>query len=297
MKKTIRPLAAFKTVNPEIYKELSTLSQASSLKAKENDFYFFYAVYSLEVEKVKETLDPTQIRLIKHIKNKLNLTEEELEDEINSLKKATRHLIKREFNSFFYTEQGEPTNKGTVSELGRLLLYGWHYEVKEWTQEIGMYIYKAYKKKESKGEPFNDLDFKEAIKHIRENIGYYYNNAPELKLYILESFFKDQLEQLLPEKPLELQQFDDFVNFLTEMRGNQKKKGIDYWINEAESWQDYAYYLQELIEDNFGAEAPTFEQWKKEQNSEEYTEEIQRLREEYKASYINKINLIDLKKQ
>jgi hypothetical protein len=295
MSKTIRPLAAYKKENSEIYKKLSTLSKASSLKAKENDFYFFYAAYSLGVESIKEILHPTQIELINSIKNKLDLTEEEQEKEINFIKRGTQHLIKTEYNSFFFNEQGEDVNKGTVSEIGRLLLYGWYYNIYEWAQNVGMYIYKAYKKTESAGEAFNDLEFKDAVKYIRENIGYYYHNEPELKLYILETFFNEKLQALLPEKPKELQSYEETIDFILEIRKNQKKKGIDSWINEAENYERYSFYLADILED-YNLEFLSFEDYntKEDEETKEWSKNIEKLKADYKAQYIDKVKKIDL---
>ena len=295
MSKTIRPLAAFKKDNSEIYKKLSTLSTASSLKAKENDFYFSYAAYSLGVESIKEILHPRQIDLINRIKNELSFTEEEKKNRIDRVKRGTQHLTKTEYDSFFFNERGEDVIKGTVSEIGRLLLYGWYYDIEDWAQEVALYIYKAYKKIEIAGEAFNDLEFKEAVKHIRENIGYYYHNEPELKLYILETFFNEKLQALLPEKPKELKSYEDTVESILEIRKNQKKKGIDYWINKTEDYEHYSFYLADILEE-YNLEFLSFENYckKEEEEAKDKYKNIEKLRADYKALYINNIDKIDL---
>ena len=208
------------------------------------------------------------------------------------------NLDKRGKDSFFYNSEGMCTNKGTVSEIGRLLLYGWYHNIESWSKEIGGYIYNAYKKIESSGETFNDLDFKKAVKHIRENIIYYYQNEPELKLYILETFFNNKLQELLPEKPKELKEFDNAIEFLERLRIVERKKGIDYWINRAGEFETYILYLNSYLEETikYNLEFLNFEDWKKEskQNDNEYLNRVDKIDKNYKASYkdiIKKINL------
>ena len=295
MSKVIRPLVAFKKANPEIYLRFWNLITATSKKAQENEFYFIYAYNYLGVETVKEILDPDQIKLIEYTKEK-NLTEDEIQKKIQDIKRATYHLTKYEFNSFFFNTKEEYTNIGTVSEIGRLLLYGWYYDIESWSKEIGGYIYKAYKKIESRGEAFNDLDFKEAVKHIRENIGYYYQNEPELKLYILKTFFNDKLQELLPEKPKELKTYERAVEFFKEIRKNQKAKGIDYWIRKADNLELYNIYLQDILEEIGVVNYLSFEDWEKERNqeNEEYYNELNNLYKEYKKSILNDINRLNL---
>lgn len=300
MSKVIRPLVAFKKANPEIYLRLWNLITATSKKAQENEFYFIYAYNYLGVETVKEILDPAQIEIIEFIKQenltKKKLTEDELQKKIQDIKRATYHLTKYEFNSFYFNTKEEYTNIGTVSEIGRLLLYGWYYDIESWSKEIGGYIYKAYKKIESSGEAFNDLDFKEAVKHIRENIGYYYQNEPELKLYILKTFFNDKLQELLPEKPKELKEYEDAIDFLKIVRKHQKAKGIDYWIKYADNLESYIIDLQNFLEEIGVVNYLSFEDWERERKkeNEEYFNELDNLYKEYKKSIISDIKKLSL---
>lgn len=257
MSKIIRPLAAFKKTNPELYNLYARDSESTSKKAQENEIYFSYCLFNLEDTEFKKR--------------------------------------ERGKDSFYFNAKGAYTNKGTVSEIGRLLLSGWYYNIEQWTQEVGKYIYRAYKKKESSGDPFNDLEFKEAVKHIRDNIGYYYNNKPELKLYILETFFNDKLQALLPEQPEELKSHNEIIETLLGIRKNQKKKGIDYWINKYESIDVYSYYLAEILEE-YGIEFLSFDDWQlqEELDTDQYFKNIDRLEKEYKASYIDSISKISL---
>jgi hypothetical protein len=300
--KVIRPLASYKKLNPELYLSLWKLITATSKKSQENEFYFLYAYSYLGVETFKEILDPAQIKIIENIKKKENLTKDEIQKQIERIKKGTYHLTKHEFNSFYFNSKEEFTNIGTVSEIGRLLLYGWYYNIESWSIEIGGYIYNAYKKIESSGETFNDLDFKKAVKHIRENIIYYYQNEPELKLYILETFFNNKLQELLPEKPKELKEHDNAIEFLERLRIVQTKKGIDYWINRAEDFETYIYYLNSYLEEtyeNYNFEFLNFEDWKKEnkQYDNEYFNRVDKLDKNYKASYKDIIKKINLPKE
>ena len=298
MSKVIRPLAIFKKINPEIYLSFWNLIKATSKKGQENEIYFIFAYNYLGVETIKEILNPAQIKIIEYIKKIKNLTKDEIQKKIERIKKGTYHLTKYEFNSFYYNSKEEYTNIGTVSEIGRLLLYGWYHNIESWSKEIGGYIYNAYKKIESSGETFNDLDFKKAVKHIRENIIYYYQNEPELKLYILETFFNNKLQELLPEKPKELKEFDNAIEFLERLRIVERKKGIDYWINRAGEFETYILYLNSYLEETikYNLEFLNFEDWKKEskQNDNEYLNRVDKIDKNYKASYkdiIKKINL------
>ena len=94
------------------------------------------------------------------------------------------NLKEHELDSFFYSSKGNWTNKVLVSELGRLLLYGWYYNIEEWTKEIGIYVYKGYKEREKNKEPLDKKEISIKIKHIRDNIGYYYHNTSEVNMLL-----------------------------------------------------------------------------------------------------------------
>lgn len=209
---------------------------------------------------------------------------------------AISNLGRKGKDSFFFTTQGSFTNKGTVSEVGRLLLYGWYYNVEDWTKEIGIYIYNAYKKIENNKETFNDLDFAKAVKYIRENIEYYYQNKTELKLYILKTFFNDEIQDLLPQKPKELIEHESFIKFIKSIRVNQRKKGVDYWINKTEDFEYYLSYLEETLE-NYNIDFLSFEDYinKQKINDNKYFDTIERLEETYNTS-IKKNELLKLTK-
>ena len=253
MSKVIRPLTAFKRLNPEYYNKVYLpLLQSKSEKGRENEFYLWYSIFKLG------------------IKGK---------------------------DSFFWTTEGSFTNKVTVSEVGRLLLYGWYYNIEDWTKEIGIYIYNAYKKIENNKETFNDLDFAKAVKYIRENITYYYQNKTELKLYILETFFNDEIQKLLPQKPKELIEHESTIKFGEKINNYRRKKGVDYWLDKSDDFENYSYYLEEILE-NYNIDFLSFEDYINKQNinDNEYFETINRLEKTYKTSIINKIEPLELTK-
>jgi hypothetical protein len=199
-------------------------------------------------------------------------------------------MKKGEMHPFFLKDGDNRNNKLTITELGRLLLTGWYYGIEEYTKEISLYVFNAYNKKVKEKEGFNDMEIYNLVKRIRENIGYYNSNKNEMKLFLLDGLFKTQLQELLPP-PAKLKQHDETVDFLLEIRTNQKKKGIDFWVNKAESFEGYSYYLKELLEER-ELEFLTFEDWEIEFNKdgEGYSKEIDSLKKEYRKQLLN-INL------
>lgn len=191
--------------------------------------------------------------------------------------------------SFFWKNVEEKNNILTITELGRLLLTGLYYDINDYTKEVGEYIYRAYYKKLNAGESFNDLEYYETVKHIRENIGYYYNNQPEVKYFILESLFKKDLQELLPPPPEKLLKHNKAIEFFTEIRKNQRKVGIDAWINRAEDWEGYCYYLHKLL-DSYNLPYLNFKDWKAEDSNKgdvNYWEEIEALKKDYRDAVLN----------
>ena len=238
MNKQIRPLAAYKKQNPRLCKtgfEFAEIIGESSAKGKENAWYWFYGFTELDKKAIGFDTD----------------------------------ILKTNFKeNFFFLTPNKRNNIATISEMGRLVLTGWYYGIKDWTKEICKYVYRAYQKKAERGDQFNDLGFKEAVKKIRENIGYYYQNKDELKLFILKAFFNEDLKHLLPPPPKELQEHIEIIELLKEMRTNQAKKGVNYWIQRAEDYEGYAYYLQEILEEMRICGYQSFENWKTERENE-----------------------------
>jgi hypothetical protein len=203
---------------------------------------------------------------------------------------ASMNIKKERMHPFFWKDESNRNNKLTITELGRLLLTGWYCGIKDYTKEIALYVLNAYDKKVKEKEGFNDMEIYKVVKHIRENIGYYNSNKNELKIFMLDSLFKTQLQELLPQ-PDKLKQHDEIVGILLGIRTNQKKKGIDFWVNKAESFEGYSYYLKELLEER-ELEFLTFEDWEIEFNKDDegYSKEIDSLNKEYRKQLLN-INL------
>jgi len=262
MSTQVRPLSQLKRINPDLYKFLVKESPGISKKAQENEAYFLYCAISLRTP-----------HGIEHI---------------------TR-------DKFLYKTPLVKNNIATVTELGRLLMIGYCYTNKgleEFTKKIAGYVYRAYHKKLSEGEAFNDTDYSELVKTIRENVGYYYTREDEAKLLLLERLFPQEIKPLLPPQPKELQEYNDIIELLKNSRANQRKKGIDYWIEDAEGREGYAYYLQEIL-DAIGYEYLSFEDWKKQEESlsegeTPHVDQYLKLKEEYRASIVNQVKEIDL---
>ena len=115
-------------------------------------------------------------------------------------------------------------------------------------------------------------------------------------MYILKTFFNDKLQELLPEKPKELKTYERAVEFFKEVRKNQKSKGIDYWIRKADNLESYIIDLQNFLEEIGVVDYLSFEDWEKERNqeNEEYYNELNNLYKEYKKSILNDINRLNL---
>lgn len=149
MNKVIRPLSKWKKQNLEswenVYLPLIEDNAIESKKGVENEFYFIFCLLNLE---------------------------------------ETDFRSKGEKDSFFFTSKGFHTNKVMVSEIGRIMLLGWYYNIEAWTKEIALCVYRAYKEREKNNETFNSIEVSRKLKHIRENLGYYYNNTSEANLLL-----------------------------------------------------------------------------------------------------------------
>ena len=245
MNKHIRPITAYKKANPEYYEFVNSQTVAVSPKGKENEWYWWYGYFIL----------------------------------IGRLQLANYPP------SFFWSTLNTKANIGTVTEIGRLFLTGWYYgnEADNLTKDTAKYVYKAWEKKKRKGVVFNDLEFTKVVKKIRENLVYYLYNPDELKFFILESFFKDELTPLLPEPPKELKQHDDAVKFINDLNKNWLKKDKDYFKNEVWFYASYIYYLTGLLEDS-GIPCSSEDEYRKQDEDEgqRYAEEIAKIRAQYK---------------
>ena len=261
MSKQIRPLTAYKKAKPELYALYSDVFEKKKGLSKKAQENEFYWNYAYFKMNEKALITPPP---------------------------------------FFWKSENNRNNKLTITELGRLLLTGWYYNIEEFTKELSGYVEKTYYKLVKEGKAFNDMEIYKVVKHLRENIRYYYHKPEEAKYYLLESLFKKDLQRLLPPPPERLEIFNKTIETLTEIRKNQKAKGIDYWINRADELENYIYYLQEFIED-LGVEGfLSFEDWEKKEKAErekldeKYFKEIAELEREYKKQSIKASNSIKI---
>jgi hypothetical protein len=160
----------------------------------------------------------------------------------------------------FFVNNDNFTNKTTISEIGRFLLTGWYYNIESFTKEVSIYIYNSFYKKVNAGEKFNDMEFAEVVKHIRINISYYFDNVNACKYKILQALHLNELKKALPEPSKEIKERIKFEEFL-KIDKNQKKKGINHWIEKAEEMEAYCFLLKEKLED-LNIDHPTFEEFK-----------------------------------
>lgn len=208
----IRPLVAFKKENKKAYDFfIASMQPKGTKKSVENQFYWWYCY--------------------------INLHNEICEKDI--------------LNPFFWNDAETFTNKGAVSELGRLLLYGWYFnndgETEKFTLQVVRWIYNAWLKN-VKG--FNDNKYRKFVKMIRDNFNYYYHNQKQVKIDLLKEFFNDELETYLPKKPKEIKEFEEVIEFVNKIKDNHLKKDKDFYYKRADKLEQYVFYLQEIL-DNY----------------------------------------------
>jgi len=255
--KHIRPLTSYKKCNPVHYDFLLHGSlpglEGNSKKDEENKVYYLYAWHWSGIKSIDDSSESER------------------------------------YNPFFFdtSESTRFTHKTIITELGRLLMTGWYYDIEDWTKEICGYVYNSYN---TKKELFNEYKYTEVIKSIRENIGYYYHNLDELKLYILESFFKDELKPMLSELPKKLQSHDKAVEFLDMIEKNALKKNKNYYKERTDFLENYVVRLEEIIESE-GIVGINEDNFKKEfdEENKKYVKEITELRSQYKQQILKQL--------
>jgi len=72
--------------------------------------------------------------------------------------------------NIFYKSQAKRDNIRLLTELGRLLLAGWYYDLEEYTIEYGNWIIEEYDRATSDGVKFEQDKAIEVIKHIRQRL-------------------------------------------------------------------------------------------------------------------------------
>lgn len=243
----IRPLAAFKKQNPEPYKKyLERMKifelQGGSKKQQENNFYYVYAFFS------------------------------------DGIEKGTHESP----NPFLLDKKGSTRNNvTTVTELGRLLLTGWYYNLEEFAKQICGYIDRIYNNTAEQDRPLISGLMTEAINHLRDNLQYYAQNSDQMKLYLLQTLAKDEIARLEPEKPEKLALVDEII----EMRkAFNLKHDKEYFIKLADNQEAYIEYLQEEL-DKWGIGYLSFEDKMKAVDEElkPFYEEIATLDKEHQA--------------
>ncbi len=214
MEKHIRPLASFKKMNPRIYTLIcSAFAEKTGLSAKqkENEFYWNYCYFDSGLN------DFTQ--------------------------KWTEFNIPGHVNSFFWKDGNTANNKEIISEMGRLLLAGWNYNIEDFTKQICKYVFSAYQRTDA----VNDNIFVEAINHVRENICYYNANELKMKGYLLEKLFPAEMKTLLPKPPKALEEFNEIMDMFRGWKTENLKKDPDHYYKLSQQMVEYSEYLQEIL--------------------------------------------------
>jgi len=287
MKKHIRPLSAFKR---HIEKEWppgfldSWYGKGKSAKGNENEFYFNYCMYTFP--------DATPIEHV--LKDSSKDLPKLLQEKILDSPEAFPHLFESKLNPFFLKDINTKNNISTVTALGRLMLTGWYYNVKEFTNEVVKYVYRSYNRPNS---VFEDLTFAKSVDRIRENIGYYYHNQDDLKLFILQSFFKTELEPLLPPKPELLQIVDDLIQGQRLYKARMMKNDKDYFFKKSNMQEMYIAHLEEILNLNC-IPFPSYEDFEHQQKQEcedfkkEYSEVFRQHQEQVKGKTLENANVL-----
>ncbi len=218
--KDIRPLTAFKKENPAIYDLfIDPLKEGlkGSKKQQENEFYWNYCFY---------------------------------ESGINTFKGKIYDKARKNDPvwQFFFRDEHTQNHKAIITELGRLLLAGWYYNIEDFTKDICRHVYNGYIKANEHNRVFNEMEARQAVKHIRNNIGYYYHNQEELKIYLLETMFPEEVKKYLPAAPEELQNFKEITSVLKKEKERNLKQDKDHYYKLADIQEHYIEHLQGLLE-------------------------------------------------
>ena len=72
--------------------------------------------------------------------------------------------------NIFWKSPNKRDNIRLLTELGRLLLAGWYYDLEEYTIEYGNWIIAEYDRATSAGVKFEQAKAIEVIKHIRQRL-------------------------------------------------------------------------------------------------------------------------------
>jgi hypothetical protein len=257
--KGIRPLTSFKKENPDLYDRLVNFIDGGgsgySKKQQENEIYWNYCFFTSGI--VKRFDNVSEI-----------INEPEPKDPSHK---------------FFWKDAYTTNHKTLITEMGRLLLTGWYYNIEEFTKDICKNIYNGYLKANEKGKAFNEEEATKTLKNIRENIGYYYHNPDELKLYLLEIIFSEDVKKYLPEPPEEIKKHEWVVDVITSEKKRNLKQDKDYYYILSARQESYIEHLQEVLEEYGIVGYMSFEESKKKDEAklDEYIEEVIKAHEQY----------------
>jgi hypothetical protein len=215
MSPQIRPLVAYKKTNPSLYDLINGLSDTDGLskKQQENEFYWNYCM---------------------------------LESKLVSSDRSLQEYRSQPAHLFFWKDEYNRNNKTTITEMGRLLLAGWYYDIEEFTIAVCRHIYNGWQRVKDNGGNIDDLIFAEAVKHIRENIVYYYHNEQDMRVYLLKAIFGDEIAPLLPEKPGRLETLELIEKYNAIYIAKRTKEQL---FEEREDLEWYVGYLQDILDD------------------------------------------------
>ncbi len=216
----IRPLTAFKIKNPALYDLIidpTDKGLAGSKKHHENEFYWNYCFFESGVYNFEGG----------------NLYDEARKSDPTWL--------------FFFKDEHTQNHKAIITELGRLLLTGWYYNLADFTKDICGHVYSGYIKANEQHKVFKELEAAAAVKQIKNSIGYYYNNQEELKMYLLETMFPEEVKQYLPEPPEEVKRHEWIKEVIQNEKERNLKQDKDYYYKLADIQEHYIEHLQELL--------------------------------------------------
>lgn len=253
--KSIRPLTAFKKENPAIYDLfMDPLREGlkGSKKQQENEFYWNYCFYESGI---------------------CNF-EGKLYDEARTKEPSWQ---------FFFKDEHTQNHKAIITELGRVLLAGWYYNIEEFTKDICGHVYHGYIKANENNKVFNEQEAAAAVKQIRNNIGYYYHNPEELKIYLLETMFPEEVKQYLPEAPEEVKRHEWIKEVIQNEKERNLKQDKDYYYKLANIQESYIEHLQELLE-QYGIDFISLEEYRDQDRQEldQHIEKVEAVLNQYK---------------
>lgn len=255
-KKQIRPLAAYKKAHPEKWEKFySKIIEGLKGKSRDNEIYWFMG-FANYMERSDDITKPDPF-----------------------------------FHSGAVHDNLRVRNRMTAIELGQLYLHCWYYDIEEFGEDMAKYIKRSYHRKTEKGEKFNDSEFANAVRHIRDNIGHYYYNQNAAKLYILETFFSDEVKPLLPEPPEIVKEFERGSDFLNRLEKAWIKKDPDYFKNRMYFLESYVEYLQGIL-DYYPVSYDDEHEYKSvyDQRGKEYIDKLNNAHKEHRAAIISELD-------